>query len=259
MSGGKKYKVVVPVSGGKDSQCSLVLAINEFGADNVLGLFCDTQFEHPNTYEHIAFIERHYKVKIERICAGSVDEQVVRFGRFPGGGARHCTDYLKIRPTKQFLRDLAEKQGGFQVFYGMRLDESSERAERYAAKVSTELYAPHEIMPTKYPKYLAKMGVMFRLPILDWSAKQVMLFIRGAYNPLYNEKFDRIGCFPCLAGGDEAKQRAFIHDEFGRKQRERVRVLEQRIGKSVFTSKSMASKENKNQMDMFGGCRVCSI
>ena len=40
-------KCIVPVSGGKDSQCCLKLAVDEFGSDQVIGLFCDTKFEHP--------------------------------------------------------------------------------------------------------------------------------------------------------------------------------------------------------------------
>lgn len=46
-------KCVVPISGGKDSQTCLALAVKHFGADKVVGLFCDTQFEHPLTYQHV--------------------------------------------------------------------------------------------------------------------------------------------------------------------------------------------------------------
>ncbi len=46
-------KIVVPVSGGKDSQACLKMAVSEVGADHVIGLFCDTQFEHPLTYAHV--------------------------------------------------------------------------------------------------------------------------------------------------------------------------------------------------------------
>lgn len=160
-------KIIVPVSGGKDSQLCLQLAIEHVGAEHVRGLFCDTRFEHPLTYAHVDLMEAMYGIQIDRVNAGSVTEKVRKYQRFPGGGARFCTDELKIRPTVIYLRELAKKLGhGFEVWYGMRTEESVERAKRYKNRVSDEVYPPHEFM-TKYPKYLHKMGVMFRLPILD--------------------------------------------------------------------------------------------
>lgn len=49
----KTVKCVVPISGGKDSQSCLKLALETFHKDEVLGVFCDTQYEHPYTYEHV--------------------------------------------------------------------------------------------------------------------------------------------------------------------------------------------------------------
>ena len=102
---------VVPVSGGKDSQACLKLALRQFAADEIVGLFCDTQFEHPLTYAHIDTIRNLYGVKIERVCDGDVITRCLRYGRFPTGTARFCTDDLKIKPTKRFLENLAAKQG----------------------------------------------------------------------------------------------------------------------------------------------------
>jgi len=169
-------KIVVPISGGKDSQACLKLALQEYDKSEVMGLFCDTQFEHPLTYIHIENMRNLYGVKIERITAGSVPEQVLKNKRFPGGGARFCTDRLKIRPSRNFYKVLAEKQGGFEVWCGMRSDESSERKKRYAEKINTELYSPHDVFVSSYPKYLNKLGVWFRLPVLDWTTDEVLYF-----------------------------------------------------------------------------------
>lgn len=255
------YKVVVPFSGGKDSQSCLKLAIGEHGASNVLALFCDTKFEHPTNYAHVERIGKLYGVEIKTVCAGSVEEKVLKYGRFPGGGARHCTDELKIIPSKKFYKEFAENQGGFQVYYGMRSDESPDREKRYRHKTSADLYAPHEVMD-KYPKYLAKMGVMFRLPIIDWSKAEVFEFLEGEHNPLYEAGFDRVGCFPCLASGDEWKEKAFSHDDFGKSQRIAVRNMEDAIGKDIFTSKGGCQRNNKNQGQLFDngpGCQICTI
>jgi len=255
---GNKIKIVVPISGGKDSQACLKLALMEYDKSEVMGLFCDTQFEHTLTYSHIDKISKIYGVKIERICAGSVKEKVLKYKRFPGGGARHCTDELKIVPSRVFYKALADRNGGYEVWYGMRAGESNERAKRYMDKINTDIYPPHEVL-NKYPKYLYKMGVTFRLPVLDWDTRDVLEFLDGKENPLYSLGFDRVGCFPCLASGDKWKEKAFAHDEFGREQRIIVSELEKKIGKSIWTSKGGAMRNNENQDDIFTGCSFCSI
>lgn len=249
-------KVVVPISGGKDSQACLQLALGQHSPKDVLGLFCDTQFEHPTTYAHIDWMAAHYGVEIHRLCAGSVPEKVRKYGMFPKGGARHCTEYLKIQPSKLFYKSLAERQGGFEVWLGMRGGESSARAKRYAHVIDDELYHPHEVLK-KYPKYLGTMGVRFRLPIIDWTTHEVLTYLGGKENPLYSQGFDRVGCFPCLAGGDGSKSRAFTHDETGREHYAIVQQLELEIGQSVWKS---PNGRRRHQTEMgFSGCAVCAI
>lgn len=231
-------KVLVPLSGGKDSQAALKLALQQHAPSEVRGLFCDTQFEHPLTYAHVERMRTMYgPIQIDTVTGGSVLEKSIKYKRFPGGGARHCTDELKIRETKIYCKALAEDQGGFEVWYGMRSKESNERAKRYAGKVGSEVYHPHEIMPSKYPQYLGKMGVRFRLAVLEWTDADVLEFLAGEENPLYAAGFPRVGCFPCLASGDRWKEKAFQHDEFGRQQYEQVITVSRQIGKAVFTSK----------------------
>ena len=248
------FKVIVPVSGGKDSQTCLKLAIEKYGSDSVLGLFCDTGFEHPLTYQHIEDMKKRYNVDIHTIKAGDVEGMVRRFGRFPAGG-RHCTVNLKMRPSKKFYKHMAQSLGhGFEVWYGVRSSESAERAKRYIGKVSDEVYAPHDFI-SDYPKYLEKMGVMFRLPIVDWSTEDVLGYLEGEQNPLYSQGFDRVGCFPCLASGDKWKEKAFNHDDFGKSQYAIVQVLEKEIGKSVWTSKGGKARNCSDG----SGCSICSM
>lgn len=235
-------KVLVPISGGKDSQACLELALQYHDAADVRGLFCDTQFEHPWTYEHIEWMRGHYGIRIDRVTGGSVLEKSIKYGRFPGGGARHCTDELKIRETKLYCKALAEQQGGFEVWYGMRSQESAERGRRYAGKNDLERYEPHEVMPSKYPKYLGRMGVRFVLPVLDWSAREIFDLIGLRANPLY-DVFDRVGCFPCQAAGDAHKEKAYQFDDFGRKQYRIVKIVAEQINKPMFTSKGGQARD----------------
>jgi 3'-phosphoadenosine 5'-phosphosulfate sulfotransferase (PAPS reductase)/FAD synthetase len=250
-------KIVVPISGGKDSQACLKLALETHSPDEVRGLFCDTQFEHPLTYAHIDWMASRYGVQIDRVCAGSVEQQINKHRRFPGGGARFCTEELKIVPSKKYYKALADSLGhGFEVWYGMRSDESSERSKRYAGRVCDEVYPPHEILPGKYPQYLHKAGVSFRLAILDWPTHAVYDYLAGEENPLYKAGFDRVGCFPCLAGGDAWKEKAFHFDETGRKHFAIVKALEPVVGRSVYSSKRMLAKEAMKEAQ---GCLICSI
>jgi 3'-phosphoadenosine 5'-phosphosulfate sulfotransferase (PAPS reductase)/FAD synthetase len=251
-------KIIVPISGGKDSQACLKLALQSHDKSEIIGLFCDTQFEHPLTYAHIDKMRDMYCVKIERVCAGSVPEQVLKAGIFPGGGVRFCTDRLKLRPSRDFYKALAEQQGGFDVWLGMRSDESIDREKRYIDKINTESYPPHEVLKD-FPKYLYKMGVTFRLPVLDWSKWDVFEFLAGEENPLYAQGSERVGCFPCLASGDRNKERDFAHGDFGREQRIIVKELERQIGHSIFTSKGGSMRNNENQSDIFTGCAMCAI
>ena len=244
-------KILVPISGGKDSQACLQLAIEKVGKSHVLGLFCDTQFEHNLTYEHIERMRSWYGIQIDAVTAGSVPDKVRKYQRFPGGGARFCTDELKIQPTIKYAKALATQQGGFEIWYGMRTEESTERAIRYKDRVSDEVYPPHDFM-SKYPKYLHKLGVSVRLPIIHWSKWQVLKEVGDRLNPLYSSGFDRVGCFPCLAAGDVHKERAFGFDDFGRSQRVIVLRLENETGKSIWTSQGGAMRNNPDQM-----CMMC--
>jgi 3'-phosphoadenosine 5'-phosphosulfate sulfotransferase (PAPS reductase)/FAD synthetase len=251
-------KVIVPISGGKDSQACAKLAVEEYGSEYVQGLFCDTCFEHPTTYAHVDNIASMYGIKIHKVCAGSVEIQIKKHKRFPGGGARFCTEELKIWPSKRFYNDFAKGNGPFEVWYGMRAGESPARKKRYKDKIDSDLYPPHEVL-SKYPKSLHGLGVSFRLPIIDWSEQDVFDYLNGEENPLYSCGFSRVGCFPCLAAGDKYKEAAFGFDDTGRKHFAIVRALEPVVGRSIFTSKSGQLRNDGGQHDAFTGCAFCSL
>jgi 3'-phosphoadenosine 5'-phosphosulfate sulfotransferase (PAPS reductase)/FAD synthetase len=250
-----KISIVVPISGGKDSQACMKLAVSTESGSKVIGLFCDTQFEHPETYRHLLKIEELYGVPIIRVCNGSVPDLVVQYRRFPSGGARFCTDRLKIIPSKMFYKGLAEVNGGFEVWYGMRSDESREREKRYTNKVSDETYAPHEVLQS-YPKHLAKLGVRFKLPVLDWSLEEVFSFLNGEANPLYKGGAKRVGCFPCLASSNGSMISAFTYDEFGAQQLALVKHLEEIIDKNLMDTKEYS---NTDEQPDFQGCSICAM
>lgn len=261
-------RCIVPVSGGKDSQACLKLALENFPRHEIRGLFCDTMNEHPLTYAHIDKMRELYGVRIDRVCEGSVEWQCYKHERLPSGTARFCTEELKIWPAKRYYTSLAVEQGsrlqhkkrriqasqvgGFEVWYGMRGGESTDRAKRYAGKVNDELYAPHEVLD-KYPQYLSKLGVQFRLAVLDWSVEEVINFVGlENLNPLYRptvrpnglveEGFDRVGCFPCEASGDKPRFKAYQFDAFGQGQQRKFIRIASDLGKKFWNSKHGEAK-----------------
>ncbi len=246
----RAYKVVVPLSGGKDSQTCLNLALEKYNKKDILALFCDTDFEHPITYQHIVNVIKKTGIDLVVLAAGSVLSVCTKYKRFPGGGARHCTDELKIRPSKFFYDFLSDKQGGFEVWYGMRSDESPEREKRYKGKTSSETHLPNDVM-SKYPKKLGNKGVVFRLPIIDWSTKEVFDYLDGEENPLYDFGFERVGCFPCLAGGEAHQMRAFYFDKTGEKHFKIAEKISSISGRPVLVT-------NKYK-DQGPGCSLCLI
>jgi len=94
---------------------------------------------------------------------------------------------------------------------------------------------------------------MFRLPILEWSVDDVKDYVGSEnLNPLYNHGFDRVGCFPCEAGGEATRERAYNFDDFGREQHRRVIAISKVIDKPVWRTKS------RQHLNDGPGCSFCS-
>lgn len=240
-----ELKVIVPVSGGKDSQLCLKMAIEEHGSNHVIGAFCDTKWEHPLTYKHVSKMSEFYNVDIYTLNAGSVKEQVIKQNRFPVGIIRFCTDQLKIIPSKKFYSEISELKR-FEVWYGMRSDESQTRNKRYSLIEPDDLFEPHEVI-TNYPKYLGKRGVTFRLPIVNKTEEEVFSELSGFVNPLYQLGSKRVGCFPCLLENKTTMASTFAMDDIGNQRKNEIIWLEDAIGQKHETA-------NTSQICMF--CQI---
>lgn len=238
-----KIKCVVPFSGGKDSTACFKLAVGYFGLEQVIGLFCDTKWEHSVTYQFIADMNAKYDNRIITLHNpedATVPNLVRRYGYFPSGKVRFCTQLLKIAPSKFFYHIFAEELGtGFQVWCGMRREESNDRAIRYANKFGSELYDPYDVNQN-YGKRLVGLGVYFVLPIVDWSEELVYQYCAEDINPLYAAGADRVGCAPCLAAGDGTKNKYFRLDSEGWDKYLIVRGLEAETGESAWRSKNLS-------------------
>lgn len=215
-------KILVSVSGGKDSTATLLVALERFPRKDIYAAFADTGNEHPQTYEHVRYLERATKVKIKWLRADLTEmwrrridyvrdfwpekgvpadtvKRVLAFmakgmtgnpfldlciikGRFPSRKVQFCTQFLKKHPLQDHILDLIQKHRNVESWQGVRRDESAARADLPECAVSAE-------------------GIPIVRPIIDWTVEKVFKKIAEhglKPNPLYRQGMGRVGCMPCI-------------------------------------------------------------
>ncbi|MCF0074463.1 phosphoadenosine phosphosulfate reductase family protein [Dyadobacter sp. CY261] len=239
-------KVVVQFSGGKDSLACLLWAVEKFGK-GVIAVFCDTQWEHEYTYQHIREVIGKLGIKMVILKGtSSFVDLAKRKNRFPSTKARFCTEELKVKP---FIDWLLAQQDNFMVIQGIRKDESAARSKMQ----SQCTFFRHYFEPYKFDKngkprfhsyrksdvkdFCSKYAHDIIRPIFEWTAKDVFEFIdaKGFQpNPLYKLGFKRVGCFPCImCTHGELKEIAESFPET----LEKLQDAEMYVGRSFFPPK----------------------
>ena len=189
----------VSVSGGKDSTACYIWAIKEFGKDGFRAVFADTTHEHPVTVNYVKnmheifngpkveivkadFSERlKKKGKKESELGEKFQDLIVWKGRAPSTKAQFCTEHLKMKPIRDWI---VKNRGDLPSvgYVGIRWEESKRRSE----------------MPREFiNEYMDSLTIH---PIIDWTECQVKKYVtdHGELNPLYDDGFSRVGCFPCI-------------------------------------------------------------
>jgi len=156
--------------------------------DSLLFSFADTGNEHLITLRQVAwlsdFSRQHGGPAIETLNPELGFYDLARKKkRFPSTKARFCTEELKLKPAKEFLRKLEEEGHEILLHTGVRGAESPERAlldERgFDSFTGMEVYRP----------------------LLKWTIEEVWAIhrkYRVPINPLYLKGASRVGCFPCV-------------------------------------------------------------
>jgi phosphoadenosine phosphosulfate reductase len=174
--------VTVSYSGGKDSLVVLHL-VSECVDDYEL-LFADTGIEFPETVENVAEVARLYGKPLNSIDSGDAFwDSVENFGP-PSVEVRWCCKVCKLGPITQIINDNYEN--GCLTFIGQRKYESGARAK--SESVWKNPWVANQVAAA---------------PIQHWTAMHVWLYIfknKLPYNPMYEEGFDRIGCWLCPSG-----------------------------------------------------------
>lgn len=206
-------KVIVAFSGGKDSLAALIWAIGHFGKKNVEAVFCDTEWEHELTYDHIkeviAKLGVSFKILKSKKYSGFVD-LAKKKKRFPSTKARFCTEELKTKPMIDFI---LEQKENLIIIQGIRAEESKARSKM----TPNCRYFKHYFQPYGFSKDgKRKFHTYRKKEVMLWSAKYSDDVIRPHFdrtgqwvmeyilengfkpNPLYYLGFSRVGCFPCV-------------------------------------------------------------
>lgn len=245
--------IIIPLSGGKDSTATLLLALETCDKKDIRVVHNYTGWDHPKTYAYLEYLEDVLDITIEfskYVEASTIPEFIRLRNHFPRNNARSCTSDLKVTSMMRwFWNNGYYHSRKAECWFGMRTKESAQRAEKYSGLEEGALYNYIEIFPRTAAK-LAK-NVSLRLPILDWTREQVFDYIdeRGIkYNPLYDEPGNkRVGCYPCLLSGKKVQQE-IMKTEVGQERLAIIRQLEEDIGKKY---------------EMFdtdqGSCEVCNI
>ncbi len=168
--------VTVSFSGGKDSL--VIMWIARKAVKKLTAFFVDTGLEFPET---VAYVEQFTRdsgigLKVER-AGRTFDENFPSFGP-PAKDFRWCCKVCKLGPITSFL-----SAGETITIDGKRRYESFQRGG-----ISAVEHNP--FVPGQTSVY----------PIRDWRALEVWLYIRMErlpYNPLYDQGFERIGCWLC--------------------------------------------------------------
>jgi len=126
----KKTLVLIPLSGGKDSQGAMLWAIEKYGLHYCETAFCDVKWEADETYRHIDYLVKKTGVKHNVLSSKKYDGMVdlaIKKKRFPSTTVRFCTEELKIKPMIDFILDLKQN---IIVIDGVRADESESRSKK---------------------------------------------------------------------------------------------------------------------------------
>lgn len=195
--------IIVPVSGGKDSQLCVALAVERFGPDRVEMLHQKTGFDHSVTYQHLLYMQDRYQVPLTNIQSEkyhSVPEVMVGEKVIPTRFARACTRQLKMFPYFNWLAAHPNRTD-LLVWLGMRAAESIHRRKNYGGFSPTDRHRLVEINPD----CPLKSDVAVELPIVDKSTGWVYDYLlrkrRDRINPLYSKGHGRVGCYPCIFWG----------------------------------------------------------
>ena len=146
----------------------------------------DTGRLHPETYQYIETVRKHYNIQIELLSPDRdlLDNFVANKGLFSfyEDGHQECCGIRKVEPLKRKLAQIDA------WITGQRKDQSLDTRQDIPEVQVDSAFSTTE-------KTLVKFN-----PLINWSSSQVWDYIEAhqvPYNPLHQQGFISIGCEPC--------------------------------------------------------------
>ncbi len=174
--------IAVAFSGGKDSLVVLHLAIEVFGND-IMVIFNNTTVEFPETINYVRFLAEEWSLNLHITRPEKPFFVAVKERGWASHDNRWCCKLYKDKPAHDFMK----KEGIIAEITGT---------------VRTESIYRRSLSPFRLPK---REPFIIRVhPIYDWNQWEVWTYIREnnlPYNPLYDKKYRRIGCWCCPLNG----------------------------------------------------------
>lgn len=97
------------------------------GGGNLTAVFCDTGWEHPDTYKHVNDVCLQMGVRLITLKSKyDFVSLAVHKKRFPSTNARFCTSELKMKPMIDYVLSLKES---CIIIQGIRAGESTARRQ----------------------------------------------------------------------------------------------------------------------------------
>ena len=202
-------KHVVGFSGGIDSQAVLLWVRNRYPASDIVAL--NTQAGRNESPLTVAFVN-DYSLRVfpivevvplisdlwadgssvpqKRGLDGSAEltftEMTVIKGRSPSRTRQFCTTFLKLIPSRRWIKENIADD--FERYTGVRRDESESRKS-----------TPMRYWDEFFDCYVNN-------PLADWTKKMCFDYVTAhgeEFNPLYKLGFNRVGCAPCINAGKD--------------------------------------------------------
>ena len=198
--------LLVSVSGGKDSTAMALWLIDQGLQDRCYWVFADTKWEHPDLYEYLEYLETKIGPihrAVSQKYPGGMKDMVREKGFFPNGRWRFCTDYLKVKPIKEYAAHLTEQLGEEPIsVVGVRAEESRSRASL-------------DEFDSGGP-----IGLDTWRPIISWGVEDVVakhsehgiapvsMYLRDKH------PMGRVGCYPCIMAVKNDIRSVAEHDQW---------------------------------------------
>jgi len=177
----RKEKITVSFSGGKDSLAALGVTLKAI--DTAELIFVNTGIEFPETVRYVRDISKTMNITLHEASAGDAFWDNVDIFGPPAKDFRWCCKVCKLAPITELISKKFPK--GTITVEGNRALESFARSK--IGLVSDNPFVPGQITLN---------------PIRKWTSSDVWGYIwwkRFAYNPLYENDMERIGCYLCAS------------------------------------------------------------